>query len=250
MKKRTIIIVIITVVIMLCSVWVIRKREKTLEDQPHIKVEETEKEESYDAMSTSINNTSFYHDSFISLNATLTYYNADSTVVHDGMLNMKLVKNYEKGDLFKLSILNDKNIQKFLSEDRLNIYFYVTDNEIYRLWSYICKDEEVIYFYNDDELLIDNLDTDEKLIANGELVYSEKDVDDELLASGSIQTTITHKNNQTFYNRIELNEDGSMHYYESFVWEVGRGLVEYKSGFNAESDIFFIENVREDDSDK
>lgn len=38
-------------------------------------------------------------------------------------------------------------------------------------------------------------------------------------------------------------EDGSTHYYESFVWEKGKGLVEFRSGFRVEADILYIENI-------
>lgn len=30
----------------------------------------------------------------------------------------------------------------------------------------------------------------------------------------------------------------------SFVWEEGKGLVEYKSGYKQEADILYIENIK------
>lgn len=191
-----------------------------------------------------VNNPYFYENESVDLTATLTYYGADTEVVRDGTLEMKLVKNYENGDLFKLSVANEENIQDCLGEDRLNTYFYVTDDKIYRLWAYICQDEEVIRFYNDDDLIVKYLDTDDKLIANGELVCCEEDVTDELQPKqGGVHVTISHHDNQTVYNRVELKEDGSTHYYESFIWEKGKGLVEFRSGFRVEADILYIENI-------
>ena len=129
-----------------------------------------------------------------------------------------------------------------MSEDRLNVYFYVTEDEIYRLWSYMVQDGEVIHIYNDDDVIVKYLDTDDKLIAKSNLVCCEENVSDEL-AEGDIHVTISHQNNLTEYHRVELQEDGRMHYYESFVWEKGKGLVEFRSGFRVEADILYIENI-------
>lgn len=146
--------------------------------------------------------------------------------------------------MYKLSVADERNIRDFLDDDRLNIYFYVTDDKIYRLWSYVCQDEKVIRFYNDDELFVKYLDTDEKLINNGELVCCTENMDDELTEeTGKIDVVMTHQNDRVIYSRTELREDGSLHYYESFVWEKGKGLVECMSGFGEMSDILYMEDI-------
>lgn len=172
----------------------------------------------------------FYDRENTELNAVLTYYDDDSIVNREGSLTMHPVKKYEDGEVYKLSVADERNIRDFLDDDRLNIYFYVMDDKIYRLWSYVCQDEKVIRFYNDDELFVKYLDTDEKLINNGELVCCTENMDDELTEeTGEIDVVMTRQNDRVIYSRTELREDGSLHYYESFVWEKGKGLVECMS---------------------
>ena len=262
MKKKWIIILILVIISSLYIIVWNGKKTVVTEDKSNTKASErvTETKDSreinqlslnesvpYDEnICVGINNPYFYENESVNLTATLTYYGTDTEVVRDGTLEMKLVKNYENGDLFKLSVANEENIQDCLGEDRLNTYFYVTDDKIYRLWAYICQDEEVIRFYNDDDLIVKYLDTDDKLIANGELVCCEEDVTDELQPKqGGVHVTISHPDNQTVYNRVELKEDGSTHYYESYVWEKGKGLVENRSGFRIEADILYIKNINQ-----
>lgn len=186
----------------------------------------------------------FYDRENTELNAVLTYYDDDSVVNREGSLTVHPVKKYEDGEVYKLSVADERKIRDFLGDDRLNIYFYVTDDKIYRLWSYVCQDEKVIRFYNDDELFVKYLDTDEKLINNGELVCCTENMDDELTEeTGKIDVVMTRQNDRVTYSRTELREDGSLHYYESFVWEKGKGLVECMSGFGEMSDILYMENI-------
>ena len=186
----------------------------------------------------------FYDRENTELNAVLTYYDDDSIVNREGSLTMHPVKKYEDGEVYKLSVADERNIRDFLDDDRLNIYFYVMDDKIYRLWSYVCQDEKVIRFYNDDELFVKYLDTDEKLINNGELVCCTENMDDELTEeTGEIDVVMTRQNDRVIYSRTELREDGSLHYYESFVWEKGKGLVECMSGFGEMSDILYMEDI-------
>lgn len=190
------------------------------------------------------NNPYFYTNDDVNLTATFTYRDLEEQIVRDGTLNIKLVKNYENGDLFKLSVDDKEKIQECLSEDRLNVYFYVTEDEIYRLWPYIYQDEEVIRFYNDDDLIVKYLDTDDKLIANGELVCCKESVPDKLdwPESGS-HVDIIQQNDQVEYDRVDLNANGDRQFYERFIWEKGKGLVEFRSGFRVEADILYIENI-------
>lgn len=191
-----------------------------------------------------VNNPYFYTNDDVNLTATFTYRDLEEQIVRDGTLNMKLVKNYENGDLFKLSVDDKEKIQECLSEDRLNVYFYVTEDEIYRLWSYIYQDEEVIRFYNDDDMIVKYLDTDDKLIANGELVCCKESIPDKLdwPESGS-HVDIIQQNDQVEYDRVDLNANGDRQFYERFIWEKGKGLVEFRSGFRVEADILYIENI-------
>ena len=180
------------------------------------------------------------------LSADVTYYSLENPSTVQGQLEMKWIKRYENGDLYKLSILPTADMTKagYLGDARLHIYMYVTSDEIYRLWSYDIHSDERIEFYNDDELLVAALDTDERLIANGELVCSMENVAD-ALDSEEVGThaAITHRGNQAIYTRVDRKVNGEPGYYETFVWEEGRGLVEYRSGFRAEAEILYLENI-------
>lgn len=61
----------------------------------------------------------------------MTYYDTSGDVIRNGALLMKIIKNYDNRDLFKLSVTREKDIPDCLDEGRLNVYFYVTDDKIY-----------------------------------------------------------------------------------------------------------------------
>lgn len=262
MKKKPIIIIILIITVSLYIFGWNGKKTKVTEDKWNNKESEKETEtvdfQEINQLSQndivtcgennciSTNNPFFYKNDNVYLNATITYRDLEEEIVRDGTLNMKLVKNYENGDLFKLSVDDKEKIQECLSEDRLNVYFYVTEDEIYRLWSYIYQDEEVIRFYNDDDLIVKYLDTDDKLIANGELVCCKESVPDKLdwPESGS-HVDIIQQNDQVEYDRVDLNANGDRQFYERFIWEKGKGLVEFRSGFRVEADILYIENIKQ-----
>lgn len=191
-----------------------------------------------------VGNPFFFSQETTYLTASIVYYeDVEIRTVKRKEIAIQWLKNYEKGNLFKMSIEPFENLYN-LDESRLNIYFYVTADEIYRLWSYVIQDQELITFYNDDELLMELLDTDEKLIENGELVCCKEDVADEL-ESGEVGThfSIHHSRSQVEYNRTDVKPNGEPDYYESFVWDEGRGLIRYRSGYRAEAAILEIDNI-------
>ena len=186
----------------------------------------------------------FYTQELTCLTADVKYLDIELSVVRSGKLNIQWLKNYENGSLFKMSVTPLENMEFTLGEERLNIYFYVTVDEIYRLWSYVDQDGETIEFYNDDALLMEILDTDEKLIENGELVCCKENIEDETdSAEPGKHVTIHQNENRITYNRVDIMSNGSRYFYETFVWEEGKGLVEYKSGYKQEADILYIDNI-------
>ena len=91
---------------------------------------------------------------------------------------------------------------------------------------------------------METLNTDEKLIENGEMVCGMDEKTDELeYSEAGSHVTITQKKEQITYNRVDIGASGNREFYESFVWEEGKGLVEYKSGYRVESEILYIENI-------
>lgn len=214
-------------------------KTETLEE----KFESTDYDEIIDKNDEEINfeNPYFYSQKECFLSADIQY--AYLGIFINGELKLQWLKEYDNGNLYKLTVESDGNITDLLGEERLNFYFYVTADNIYRLWSYAVQNGEVIEFYNNDVLLMETLDTDEKLIENGEMVCCMNEKTDELEPSevGSHVTIIQRE--QITYNRVDIGASGNREFYESFVWEEGKGLVEYKSGYRRESEILYIENI-------
>lgn len=152
-------------------------------------------------------------------------------------LELHWLKQYDNGCLARLSIVPfSYNMPDYMDETRMNIYFYVTSDKIYRI-SY--PDLQNIGSFdadmNDDILLMSVLDTDEKLIENGELVCCLEGVEDTLEeGEAGTHTSVDLQGNQISYNRVDIEENGNRDYYENFIWEEGKGLVGYMSGYDAE----------------
>lgn len=197
----------------------------------------------------------FYSGRNTILSADIQYDALETWDTSSGELEIKWLKRYDNGDLYKLSV--EGIPEGFLGPERKNIYLYVTPDEIYRLWSYYRdEDGQSITFYNNDSLLMETFDTDEKLIENGELVCCMERVEDEPgkedLGKNEMGTpineigkhvTIVPEGEQITYSRWDVKPNGESDFYENFVWERGKGLVGYRSGFRAEAEILYIENI-------
>ena len=169
------------------------------------------------------------------LSARLEYCEGDVTINRAGKLTMKLIKNYEKGDLFKLSVAHERNIQDYFGEERLNVYFYVTNDKIYRVPSYINRDGEEISIYEDD-LVIEYLDTDDKLISESALVCCEENFKNEVeLEHAVIKTEI----NSGICERTEWWKDGR-YYHEESGWNEPQKLLWFDSTYGTGADSLYI----------
>ena len=169
------------------------------------------------------------------LSARLEYCEGDVTINRAGKLTMKLIKNYEKGDLFKLSVAHERNIQDYFGEERLNIYFYVTNDKIYRVPSYINRDGEEISIYEDD-LVIAYLDTDDKLISESALVCCEENFKNKVeLEHAVIKTEI----NSGICERTEWWKDGR-YYHEESGWNEPQKLLWFDSTYGTGADSLYI----------
>lgn len=142
-------------------------------------------------------------------------------------LQLNWLKQYDNGCLVKLSIVPFDGMPDYMDEERLNTYFYVTSNEIYRISPYIEQEGGLTACCHDDALLISVMNTDEKLIENGELLCWQED--------------------QIFYNREEIEQNEAQGYYENFTWEEGTGLVGYISGYgdgdSRAREIVYLEDI-------
>ena len=173
-----------------------------------------------------VHNPFFYEKEVTNLDARIEYCEGDVTISRVGKLTMRLIKNYEKGDLFKLSVAHERNIQDYFGEERLNIYFYVTNDKIYRVPSYINRDGEEISIYEDD-LVITYLDTDDKLISESALVCCEENFKNKVeLEHAVIKTEI----NSGICKRTEWWKDGR-YYHEESGWNEPQKLLWFDSTY-------------------
>lgn len=164
-------------------------------------------------------------------------------------LRISLVKAFEAGSLYHMYIDAEAALEDLAISDpesRLNIYFYVTEDKIYRLWSWMIEDDTVHTFYDDDEALLTYLDTEEKIIANSELVcQEEKLAQDTENGNQTIHACIEKVGNQVIYSRYDEKVNGDPDYQEAFQWEEGKGLVYYGSQFSVGRDLLYLSNIRE-----
>lgn len=201
----------------------------------------------------------FFSTDVSSLTSDIRYCDFEGFVTIRGDLELHWLKQYENGCVAKLSLLPFDNIPEYILNESVgseyaycDIYFYVTSDEIYRVNSYIIQDGEYVYAHEDENLFINLLDSDEKIIENAELVccpegiesnYTGENICEEIFI-GEIGThyEIVVSENQITYRRHEY-PDGHLEFYNTFVWEKGRGLVEHKRGYRAEAMILYIENI-------
>lgn len=210
-----------------------------------VQIEETLYDEGQEENQGNHQNVYFYNTDNVQLVAYAEYYDKEGCLFEE-MINLEMykVKNYEKGGLYHLKIGPIENEEGYLGEERLNIYFYVTEEKIYRLWSYVYQDGEIISFYDNDELVVSILDTEDKIIENGEVVCQREETESEL-EDGAYGThfAITKKEKQIIYSRCDVEMSGDPGFYEWFTWEDGKGLVDYGSGFSAEAEILYLSKI-------
>lgn len=194
------------------------------------------------------------------LTADITYIDIDEIASIKGNLELHWLKQYENGCIAKLSLLSFDDMPSYILDgspwaedyEYCNIYFYVTPTEIYRINGYVIQEDEYIYAYEDEKLFIDYLDSDEEIVENAELVCCPEGKDSEYTGENIGETTLigevgTHyeiviSENQITYRRHEYPH-GNLEFYNTFVWEMGRGLIEHKMGYRAGAMILYMENI-------
>ena len=142
-------------------------------------------------------------------------------------IQVEQVEQWENGILYTMMIESDtKDDSRYLyGRDRFFLgYFYVSEDKIYRIDEN--KMEEV------------NIKNEEDFIARGTVVCQEMGKEDSLKEEkGWHEEIMVEGTVCTYRSYNDLTETG---YYERFVWEKGKGLIEYKSGFGAERDRIYL----------
>lgn len=143
------------------------------------------------------------------------------------------IASYPDGNLYELRLdyNNEFPCRSYDGWDRRDLgYFYVEENLIYRI-----KEDEA-----------DDIDTwsEEELKSKGTIVCQESPLEDKLgIDESGFHEAIDIDGNfciyKSYYNNVETD------FYESFTWEKGKGLVNYYSGYGAQS---FHLDIRPDDN--
>lgn len=140
----------------------------------------------------------------------------DDIVEKDVKLNVNELVNLKYGKLYELKLDSVEGVPN----ERLSLgYFYVQKDKIYKIEP-----------TNEN---LSKLKTSEELPNDSVIVCQDEEIKDTL-----------DKGKPGFHHYLELNGDKrefhsynnqvSTGYYESFTWEKGKGLINYRSGFGAE----------------
>lgn len=187
----------------------------------------------------------FFRHSLITANA--KYFAVTEGKQHEETVNaeVSLVKTYEEGDVYKftIDIISDYFSTWYIQGgEPVNMFFYVTPDKIYLISRYVQTEpgETAYYYFGGDELVTKILDTDEKLVNNSLIVCQEEETEDNTGAEQYSMSTnnkenehysISKNGNQIFCSYYQLRVSGDMLYRDKFLWEKGKGLVAYLTGY-------------------
>lgn len=191
-----------------------------------------------------IENPYFYNKDHVSLQTHAEYHNGSALIDETADAEINIVKTYKEGCIYKLTVYITPFMSSwyFPSGSNMSIYLYVTSDKIYRVLPYAQPEPggQSVNFYDDDILLTETLDTEEKLRSIGvlELVCQEEEVQEDYFS-------ITREANRIRYDRSEIKPNGEPGDKTLFVWEEGKGLVEFGTGFGPGPMEVHIDEVRE-----
>lgn len=162
-----------------------------------------------------------------------------SSVEYNGQLLFDdIINNSVRLDINKIAQLNDGELYELrlqaiegIPDDRLSLgYLYVQEDKIYKI-EY--GDEKIKQFISSEEVP-----------EGSAIICQANEIKDEL---GKGETGWHHYltidgdkcEYHSYNNSIETD------YYESFTWEKGKGLINYRSGFGAERDAIELKKIED-----
>lgn len=152
-------------------------------------------------------------------------------------LTVELVKSYGSGNLYELKFYEDYSGTGRYSGgtregwDRFHLgYFYVRGEKIYRIMDI---DAEGIMNWSEQELM-----------TKGQLVCQSEPMDDQLDSEekGFHEVIVIEGNTCRYSSWENYVETG---FFETFVWEKGKGLMEYYAGYGAGAEYLELESLEE-----
>lgn len=139
------------------------------------------------------------------------------------VLSVTKVQSFEEGNLYELVINTEGSSEDRLGIDRSRLdFFLVLGDDIYLIDDGTAKD-----------LTIDKIKSKGKLVCS----QTEKEASLKDNEPGWHECIIAEGNIREYHGYNNMAETG---YYESFIWEYGKGLVGYRSGYGAEADAINI----------
>jgi hypothetical protein len=161
-----------------------------------------------------------------------TFFSED-TLPNEMELLVTEVLNFENGILYELRLDYDKDFDNrhLFGWDRFQLgYFYVQKDKII-----------MIRGIN----VLDKIKSEEDIFKECNIVCQEKEHNDALGENekGWHEYILADGNRREYHGYNTLTETG---FYEMFIWEEGKGLVEYKSGFGAEKDDIELQLITTD----
>lgn len=140
-------------------------------------------------------------------------------------LSVVEVKDFEEGNLYELIWSCNEDVQDRYGVDRQYLGLFLVLNDS-------------IYLFR-DEYVKEELSTVEELKNSGILVCSKYGKEDSLGEDerGWHEYILVEENRSEYHGYNNLVETG---YYECFVWEIGKGLIAYRSGYGAAADAIEV----------
>jgi hypothetical protein len=149
-------------------------------------------------------------------------FSFDNIVKKDITLNIKKLENLKNGALYELKIESISDIPN----ERMSLgYFYVQSDKIIK--------------YNATEKILNELKANKDVSGDYQVICQDTEIKDTLGQDekGFHHSLVVSGDTREYH---AFNNQTSTGYYESFIWEKDKGLVNYRSGFGAEKDAIEI----------
>ena len=219
-----------------------QEETSTVQEETSIAQEETstiqvetstsEKQQEVESINASkINNSNFFFEDITKEKVYHVRHSFFTDAIPDEvLLQITMESQYESGKLYRIKCDFDEDFpgRYDLGYDRFSLgYFYVQN------------DSATIYRIREGDMTNEIMDSEEKIMSAGTVVCQEQEKKD-ILGEGENgwhEWIAVDDDRREYHSYNNLTETG---FYEQFVWEQGKGLIYYTSGFGADKDMMEI----------